>query len=68
MTLNGNVTLRGDLDAIITRTLRKEPSERYASVSDLEKDIRHYLAGNRCVLVPIPCLIVCKDSSVVIKI
>ena len=38
-------TLRGDLDAIISRTLRKEPSERYASVSDLEKDVRHYLAG-----------------------
>ena len=37
--------LRGDLDAIIQRTLRKEPSARYSSVSDLETDIRRYLAG-----------------------
>ncbi|MGI8957981.1 MAG: protein kinase domain-containing protein [Chthoniobacterales bacterium] len=38
-------TLRGDLDAIITRAMRKDPAQRYASVADLETDIRHYLAG-----------------------
>jgi eukaryotic-like serine/threonine-protein kinase len=37
--------LRGDLDAIILRAMRKDPSERYASVGDLEQDIRRYLAG-----------------------
>jgi serine/threonine protein kinase/tetratricopeptide (TPR) repeat protein len=37
--------LRGDLDAIILRAMRKDPSERYASVADLATDIRHYLAG-----------------------
>jgi serine/threonine-protein kinase len=44
MTLNGNGPTRR-FDAIILRTLRKAPSERYASVGDLEKDIRHYLVG-----------------------
>ncbi len=38
-------TLRGDLDAIVQRAMRKDPAERYASVADLEADIRHYLAG-----------------------
>ncbi|HEX4665603.1 MAG TPA: protein kinase [Chthoniobacterales bacterium] len=37
--------LRGDLDAIVQRAMRKDPAERYASVADLETDIRHYLAG-----------------------
>ncbi|MBA3607802.1 MAG: protein kinase [Chthoniobacterales bacterium] len=37
--------LRGDLDAIIQRAMRKDPAQRYASVADLETDIRHYLAG-----------------------
>ncbi|MEO7723290.1 MAG: protein kinase [Chthoniobacterales bacterium] len=37
--------LRGDLDAIILCAMRKDPAERYASVADLERDIRHYLAG-----------------------
>ncbi len=37
--------LRGDLDAIILRALRKDPTERYASVADFEDDVRHYLAG-----------------------
>jgi serine/threonine protein kinase/tetratricopeptide (TPR) repeat protein len=37
--------LRGDLDAIVQRAMRKDPTERYASVADLETDIRHYLAG-----------------------
>ncbi len=37
--------LRGDLDAIIRRAMRKDPFERYESVADLESDIRHYLSG-----------------------
>ena len=37
--------LRGDLDAVVRRAMRKDPSQRYASVADLETDIRHYLAG-----------------------
>ncbi len=37
--------LRGDLDAIVQRAMRKDPAHRYASVGDLETDIRHYLAG-----------------------
>ena len=36
--------LRGDLDAIILKTLDMEPGERYVSVSDLAADIRRYLA------------------------
>ncbi|MEO7166415.1 MAG: protein kinase [Spartobacteria bacterium] len=37
--------LRGDLDAVILRAMRKDPSERYATVAELEEDLRHYLAG-----------------------
>lgn len=37
--------LSGDLDAIVSRALRKEPHERYASVQALADDIRLHLAG-----------------------
>jgi predicted Ser/Thr protein kinase len=35
--------LRGDLDAIVQRALRKEPEQRYASVEQLDADIERYL-------------------------
>lgn len=37
--------LRGDMDAIVARCLRKEPSERYASVAQLDEDLGKVLAG-----------------------
>lgn len=37
--------LRGDLDAIILRALRKDPAERYASVQALLEDLRRHEAG-----------------------
>jgi non-specific serine/threonine protein kinase/serine/threonine-protein kinase len=37
--------LKGDLDTIVLRALRKEPSRRYASVQDLADDIRRHLDG-----------------------
>ena len=37
--------LKGDLDTIIAKTLRKEPRERYASVVELADDLRRYLAS-----------------------
>jgi serine/threonine-protein kinase len=37
--------LRGDLDDIVLRCLRKVPSERYASVEQLEADLGNYLDG-----------------------
>jgi len=44
----GTVTLSralaGDLDAIILKTLRKKPAERYAQVADLAADLRRWLA------------------------
>lgn len=36
--------LRGDLDMIIARALRKDPAERYRSVDDLAADIQNVLA------------------------
>src|SRR3984893_727801 len=36
--------LRGDLDTIIAKALKKNPRERYASVSAFSEDIRRYLA------------------------
>lgn len=36
--------LRGDLDAIVLRTLAPEPGERYPSVAALEADLRRFLS------------------------
>jgi tetratricopeptide (TPR) repeat protein/tRNA A-37 threonylcarbamoyl transferase component Bud32 len=37
--------LRGDVDAIVLKALRKEPEQRYASVEALASDIERHLAG-----------------------
>jgi len=37
--------LRGDLDAIVLKALRKEPELRYASADQLSEDIGRHLAG-----------------------
>jgi serine/threonine protein kinase len=37
--------LRGDLDAIVLMSLRKEADRRYADAAELAGDIRRYLAG-----------------------
>ncbi len=36
--------LRGDLDTIIAKALRKDPAQRYGSVTALADDVRRYLA------------------------
>ncbi|MBI5470732.1 MAG: serine/threonine protein kinase [Ignavibacteriae bacterium] len=38
-------TLSGDLDTIVLKALQKEPERRYASVQQLDEDLRRYLAG-----------------------
>ncbi len=38
--------LRGDLDSITLKALRKEPSGRYSSVEQFAADIRRHLSGN----------------------
>jgi serine/threonine-protein kinase len=38
-------SLRGDLDAIVMKAMRKEPGRRYTSVELLAQDICHYLEG-----------------------
>ena len=37
--------LTGDLDAIVAKSLRKEPDERYASVQGMAKDIERHRTG-----------------------
>jgi non-specific serine/threonine protein kinase/serine/threonine-protein kinase len=37
--------IRGDLDAIVAKALRELPTQRYATVDALKRDIDHYLAG-----------------------
>ncbi len=37
--------LRGDLDRIVLKALRKDPNERYISVADLADDITNFLEG-----------------------
>lgn len=40
-----NPTLAGDLEAILLKTLRKEPEHRYSSVDGLREEIERYLEG-----------------------
>jgi serine/threonine-protein kinase len=44
--------LRGDLDNIVLKALRKEPERRYATVGDLSEDLRRYLEGEPVVARP----------------
>lgn len=37
--------LRGELDAILAKALRRQPAERYAAAEALAQDIERYLAG-----------------------
>lgn len=37
--------LRGELDNIVLKALRKEPERRYASVDQMDEDVGRYLAG-----------------------
>ena len=37
--------LRGDLDNIVLKALRKSPPERYATAADLAEDVERYLGG-----------------------
>jgi len=40
-----NAELRGDLDAIVSMAMRKEPERRYPSVERMITDLSHYLNG-----------------------
>jgi serine/threonine-protein kinase len=39
------IRLRGDLDAIVLKALRKDPAERYATAAALREDLVRYLKG-----------------------
>lgn len=38
-------SLRGDLDAILMRTMAVDPNQRYATIQQLADDLRHFQAG-----------------------
>ena len=44
--------LKGDLDAILNKALKKAHVERYTTVGSLAQDWRHYLAGGRVLARP----------------
>jgi eukaryotic-like serine/threonine-protein kinase len=44
--------LRGDLDAIVLKTLARDPDRRYRSASALAEDLQRHLAGERVVAQP----------------
>jgi serine/threonine-protein kinase len=37
--------LRGDLDAIVSRAIERDPARRYASAEDMQADLKRYLEG-----------------------
>jgi eukaryotic-like serine/threonine-protein kinase len=39
--------LRGDLDSIVLKALKKDPAERYESVTAMAEDLRRYLSNER---------------------
>lgn len=43
--IRDNRALRGDLDNIILKAMRKEPEERYGSVREMANDIERFLSG-----------------------
>ncbi len=46
-------SLRGDLDNIVLKAMRKEPEQRYASVGQFSEDIRRHLNGLPVIARPI---------------
>lgn len=44
--------LRGDLDAIVLKGLRKQPAERYSTPDAFAEDLRRYLAGEPVIAQP----------------
>ena len=38
--------LRGDIDNIVSKALRKEPNERYGSVAEMQYDVQCFLSGD----------------------
>ncbi|MEQ1807083.1 MAG: serine/threonine-protein kinase, partial [Burkholderiaceae bacterium] len=44
--------LRGDIDAILNKALKKHPAERYATIDALAQDWRRHLAGQRVLARP----------------
>ncbi len=44
--------LRGDIDAIVNRALKKDPTERYPTVDALAQDLRRHLEGRRVQALP----------------
>ncbi|MGH8092775.1 MAG: protein kinase domain-containing protein [Chthoniobacterales bacterium] len=44
-TIHDSRSLRGDLDNIVLKALRKEPERRYPSVAELSKDVACHLEG-----------------------
>jgi serine/threonine-protein kinase len=41
--------LKGDLDAILSQALKKDPDQRYATIDALARDVERHLAGQRVV-------------------
>ena len=44
---SSRIQLRGDLDAILSKALKKDAAERYASVDAMAQDWRQFIAGQR---------------------
>lgn len=45
-------TLRGEIDAILAKALRRDPAQRYATADALANDIERHLAGERVLAQP----------------
>ncbi len=43
--MQGQSSLRGDLDTIVLKAMQKDPARRYQSVEQFSEDVRRYLSG-----------------------
>ena len=55
--------LKGDLDAILAKAIKRDPSERYPTADALAADIQRYLDGHAIEARPDSCLLYTSDAA-----
>ena len=59
-----NPDVPADLDAVVSRALRKDPNARYQSAEELRQDLLSVLAGNPVVVAPVAAMVGADSTRV----